>query len=136
MSQIGQDEESFYQYAMQLFSNAGHVAISNPVFTNHSPEQVVYFDYRSDISLTSEQRSMLRTFNSVSCLFSVNECIFMSVNLLVNQNKRSQAAHDIHTLLHPIIGAKGTICLSIGMTSYYSHSWVMVSAVSSRIGIP
>lgn len=111
MSQIGQDEESFYLYAMQLFSKAGHVATSTPVFTNHSPEQVVYFDYRSDISLTREQRSMLRDFNSVSCLFSVNECIFMSVNLLVGHNKRSQAAHDIHTLLHPIIGAKGTICL-------------------------
>ena len=80
-------------------------------FINHSPEQFAYFDNRTDVSLTREQRSLFKAFNNVSRLFSVNRCVFFSINLLTSKVNRSQAAHDIHTMIHPVVEADGTICL-------------------------
>lgn len=105
------DGEVFYLYAMDLFSKAGHVFTSVPEFVNHSPEQFVYFDNRSDVALSREQRALFRVFNNVSRLFSVNNCTFFSINLLTTRESRSQTAHDIHMTIHPITGAVGTICL-------------------------
>ena len=72
---------------------------------------VAYFDNRTDVSLTREQRSLFKAFNNVSRLFSVNRCVFFSINLLTSKVNRSQAAHDIHTMIHPVVEADGTICL-------------------------
>lgn len=90
---------------------SSHVATLKPEFINHSPEQFAYFDNRTDVSLTREQRSLFKAFNNVSRLFSVNRCVFFSINLLTSKVNRSQAAHDIHTMIHPVVEADGTICL-------------------------
>ena len=111
MFQLDYDGEYFYKYAMELFSRAGHVFTSFPEFVNHSPEQFVFFDNKSDIVLSRDQRMLFRVFNNVSRLFTANSCAFFSINLLTAPKGRSQVAHDIHTLIHPIIGAEGTICL-------------------------
>ena len=111
MSPIEHDEEKFYTYAMELFLKAGHVATSEPEFINHSPEQFLYFDNKRDIPFSREQRAMFRVFRNISRLFSANGCIFFSINLLTTRSNRSQAAHDIHTMVHPVIEADGTICL-------------------------
>ena len=111
MPQIDHDGESFYLYAMQLFSKAGHVAAAEPEFANHFPEQFLSFDSHADISLSKEQRLMFNAFNNTSRLFTVNDCTFLSVNLLTTKSDRSQAAHDIHTMLHPFIGTNGSVCL-------------------------
>lgn len=103
--------EDFYKCAMELFSNAGHISTLEPEFFNHSPEQFIYFDNKSEISLSQNQREMFKLFNNVSRLFSVNDCVFFSINLLTAQRYRSQAAHDLHTMMHPLIEADGTICL-------------------------
>lgn len=103
--------ETNYTYAMELFFKTGHVATLKPEFINHSPEQFAYFDNRTDVSLTREQRSLFKAFNNVSRLFSVNRCVFFSINLLTSKVNRSQAAHDIHTMIHPVVEADGTICL-------------------------
>ena len=103
--------EELYTYAMGLFFKAGHVATLKPEYINHSPEQFMYFDNRTDVVLTREQRGMFKAFNNVSRLFTVNQCAFFSINLLTTKTNRSQAAHDIHTMIHPIIKANGTICL-------------------------
>lgn len=103
--------EKLYTYAMELFFKTGHVATLKPEFINHSPEQFAYFDNRTDVSLTREQRSLFKAFNNVSRLFSVNRCVFFSINLLTSKVNRSQAAHDIHTMIHPVVEADGTICL-------------------------
>lgn len=105
------DGENFYIYAMELFSKAGHVFTSVPEIINHSPEQFCYFDNKSDIVLSQDQRAMFQSFNNVSRLFSYNRCVFLSLNLLTTKRNRSQMAHDIHMMLHPIIGMDGTICL-------------------------
>ena len=111
MLRLDYNGEVFYKYAMDLFYKAGHVFTSTPEFFNHSPEQFVYFDNRSDVALSREQRALFRVFNNVSRLFSVNDCVFFSVNLLTNRESRSQTAHDIHMMIHPITGSIGTICL-------------------------
>lgn len=111
MSNQKEAGEKLYTYAMELFFKAGHAATSEPEFINHSPTQFVYFDNKSDVDLSREQRNLLGTFNNVSRLFSVNGCVFFSINLLSSQANRSQIAHDIHTMIHPIVDADGTICL-------------------------
>lgn len=111
MSFLECDGESFYTYAMKLFFKAGHVTTSEPKFVNHSPEQFVYFDNPSVVSLSPYQRSLFKMFNNISCLFLVNDCTFLSMSLLTARGNRSQAACDIHTMLHPIVGTDGTICL-------------------------
>ena len=111
MSFLEHDGESFYTYAMELFFKAGHVTAYEPKFANHSSERFVYFDNPGGVSLSPYQRSLFKMFDNVSHLFSANECAFFSVNLLTTRGKRSQVACDIHTMLHPIVGADGTICL-------------------------
>ena len=103
--------ERFFEYALEIFSRAGHAVTTNPVFANHSAERFVYFDCEQELSLSKNQRELLRLFNNVSRLFSFNNCTFFSIVLLTRKMDRSQAAHDIHTLLHPGTGAKGTVCI-------------------------
>ena len=111
MSYIDCAGELFYSYAMELFFKAGHVSTFEPEFINHSPEQFVYFDNKSDIAISREQRGLLKIFDNVSRLFTNNGCAFFSINLLTTRSNRSQAAHDIHIMIHPIVGSAGTICL-------------------------
>jgi hypothetical protein len=105
------EAETFYTYAMELFSSAGHVATSKPEFINHSPERFAYFDNKHNVSLTREQRDMFREYNNISRLFSANGCVFFSINLLSNRLHRSQVAHNIHTTIHPLVGSSASICL-------------------------
>ena len=103
--------ESFYQFAMALLMEAGHVFTSTPEFYNHSPERFAYFDNKSDVSLSPTNRALLKHFNNISRLFTVNGCAFYSINLFTRRSERSELAHNIHTMLHPIIDADGTIFL-------------------------
>lgn len=111
MSLLESNGEDFYWYAMDYFFHAGHAATSEPEYRNHSPEQFVYFDNTSDLSLSQKQRALLGAFHHVSRLFSFNGCVFLSINLLTERKTRSQTAHDIHTMIHPIIESSGSVCL-------------------------
>lgn len=103
--------ESFYQFAMALFMEAGHVFTSTPEYHNHSAERFAYFDNKTDASFSPMERALLKRFNNVSRLFTVNECVFLSVNLLTVRSERSVLAHKVHVMLHPIVETKGTICI-------------------------
>lgn len=111
MSHSDLDGNIFYRFAMNLFYSAGHVFTSSPEFINHSPKQFVYFDNRTDIALSLTQRELFQLFNNISRLFSINNCIFFSIDLLTTKSNRSQVAHDIHMMIHSITESKGTICL-------------------------
>lgn len=102
--------ESFYQFAMALFMEAGHVFTSTPEYNNHSAERFAYFDNKSDASLSPTERALLKRFNNVSRLFTVNDCAFFSINLFSTRSERSELAHNIHIMLHPLVDTKGTIC--------------------------
>lgn len=103
--------EHFYLYAMELFMKTGHVAACVPEFVNRSPEQFIYLDNKSDISLSSNQRAMFSMFNNISRLFTFNSCAFFSINLLTTKSERSQIAHDIHAMIHPMIGSDASVCV-------------------------
>ena len=111
MSRLEYDEDGFYLYAMELFTMTGHSTSSVPLFANHSPEQFVYLDNHSYVSLSRDQRLMFGAFRNISKLFAYNECSFYSIILLTATSERSQIAHNIHTMLYPFMDSKGTICL-------------------------
>lgn len=110
MSLLEYDEEIFYTYAMKLLSSSGHVATSEPKFSNHLPEQFLFFDNKAGVSLSPNQRAMFKMFSCISHLFSVHGCAFFSMNLLTTKKNRSQVAYDLHTMIHPFVGTDGTIC--------------------------
>jgi hypothetical protein len=103
--------EIFYLYAMKLFFKAGHVSTLEPVFANHSPERFFYFDNKTIISLSEDQRALFRSLDNISLLFSQNGSSFFSIDLQTEKSGRGQLAHDIHEMIHPIVGSDGTICL-------------------------
>lgn len=104
--------ELFYEYAIALFVEAGHIDSTEPEFSNHSAERFVYFDFGDkSVSLSSSQRDLLGSFDNVSRLFTANGCEFFSINLSTMPRYRSAVAHDIHTMIHPLSGAQGTIVL-------------------------
>ena len=103
--------ESFYQFAMTLFIEAGHVFTSIPEYHNHTAEQFIYFDNNTDTSLSPPERALLKHFNNVSRLFTVNECAFFSINLFTMRSERSILAHKVHSMLHPMVASNGTICI-------------------------
>ena len=112
VSRLEHDGEGFYMYAMELFSKAGHIAVSEPEFINHSPEQFLYFDNKSDVSFSRSQRAMFHTFNHISRLFRSHDCVFFSLNLLTMKSERSQVAYNIHAMIHSVVQeGDATICV-------------------------
>lgn len=101
--------ESFYRYTMALFFEAGHIFTPIPEYYNHSAEQFAYFDNKAGVSLSLNDRTLLKRFNNVSRLFTINKCVFFSINLVSMRSERSEYAHSIHSMLHPSIDADGTI---------------------------
>ena len=121
MLESNEMNESFVRFAMKLFADAGHVDAPMPVFINHSPEQVVFFDNNVSISLSIAERQSLKCFRDVSHLFTINgECFkkysrdhiaFYSMELICNKATRSQISCDIHKLLHSIAKIDATVLL-------------------------
>lgn len=109
MSGTTHDGEQFYKDCMERLYTAGHVFTLEPLFYNHSSEEFVYFDCAEAVSLTRDQRKLLQQFNNISKLITTNGCTFLSINLLCSRKHRSQVAHDIHTMLNPVIGTQGSI---------------------------
>lgn len=107
--------EYFYKYVLELFRDAGYTNQYNPIYINHSSEQVVYFDVEETVYLTSTQRKYIKNFNNVSYLFNIVDNIqkkiaFYSLELK-NIDQRSQCACDVHDLLHSIIKVDASVLL-------------------------
>lgn len=111
MFSLDYDGCRFYERAMELFFEAGHAVTLKPEFINHTAEQIVYFDGDRDAFITKEQRQLLPLFNNISKLFTFNDCVFFSINLLSAQRYRSQTAHDIHVMIHTVMKKKGSVCI-------------------------
>ncbi len=116
------DNEQFYKYAMELFYKAGHIFTMTPEFFNHSSDRFMYFDIGVDIYLSNDQRSLLREFDNVSRLFSTNDCVFFSMNIISSKIERSQVAYGIHTMIQSLVSdAVGTVCI------FKNDDYVMLS---------
>ena len=102
--------EMFYQYVQQLCIRTGHTLVTVPIYANHTPEQFFYLDNHTELSLTQSERALFTSFYNVSLLFCANDCWFISANLFTERSMRSQLAHDVHTLIHMIMGANASVC--------------------------
>lgn len=126
----GPEPELFCDYAMSLFVQAGHIeGDQKPAFRNHSAEELIYFDIEhQSISLSNSQRSILTSFNNVSRLFTLEGCVFYSINLVSLPKQRSRLAYDVHNLIHPLTRASGTIivflhdgCVMLSFMGFRHH---------------
>lgn len=112
---------NFYEIAMALFCNAGHAVTAEPIYINHSPEQVVYFDSGVDAYLSCQQRATIHTVANISHLFDIHgdcfckksdvTCCFYSIELMTTCSFRSQAAYDAHIALIPFLSGDINIIL-------------------------
>jgi len=113
--------EGLYLFAMRLFQATGLAITSDPLFYNHTPEQIIYFDTDRDISLSQAQRRMLNNVTNISHLFNIDAEIFdssasdsigfYSIELMSSKKYRSQLAYDIHGLLRHAFSGAGNIVL-------------------------
>jgi hypothetical protein len=126
-------DDDFCQYALNFFVESGHADSSAPVFDNHTSEQFVFFDNRSDYSLSDNELSLLKVFQNIAYLFSLGDNVFekrsgkqvnfYSIELNCSKGSRSQAAFEIHEMLHPLINAYASVIL------FRWENYVMLSII-------
>ncbi|MGI6462136.1 MAG: hypothetical protein ACOX04_00680 [Candidatus Scatomorpha sp.] len=114
-------DDFLYLLALKFFCESGHTDVSEAVFANHTPEQVVYFDSGMDISLSRTQRDILKNVTNISHIFDIKDVVFeepetgsvsfYSIELLSTKQCRSQDAYDTHCLLRTIFAEVGSIIL-------------------------
>lgn len=125
----------FYKYALNLFIEAGHTASAQPIFSNHSIKDILYFDHNRNIAFSNIEREMLNSATNISWLFVVdgeslgvqtNDCIvFYSVILVVSESTRNQVIYDIHQRLHLVFDKPYSIIM------FYANDEVMLSLCKS-----
>lgn len=103
--------ENFFEYALSLFVQSGHTDSDKPEFENHSTKHFVYLDCDKNISLSDKQRNLIKMFDNISRLFTFKKVSFLSINLLTTRSYRSQAAHNIHTLIQSVVNDHAIICI-------------------------
>lgn len=128
----GADDE-FCQYALSLFVESGHADSTSPAFDNHTPEQFVFFDNKSDQSLSDNELSLFKIFQNISYLFALGDDVFekksgqqvnfYSIELNCSRGSRSQSAFEIHEMLHQIINVYATVIL------FRWENYVMLSII-------
>lgn len=128
----GADGE-FWLYALSLFVESGHTDSTSPDFDNHTPEQFVFFDNKSDQSLSDNELSLFKIFQNISYLFALGDDVFekksgqqvnfYSIELNCSKGSRSQSAFEIHEMLHPIINVYATVIL------FKWENYVMLSII-------
>lgn len=128
----GADDE-FCQYALSLFVESGHADSTSPAFDDHTPEQFVFFDNKSDQSLSDNELSLFKIFQNISYLFALGDDVFekksgqqvnfYSIELNCSKGSRSQSAFEIHEMLHPIINVYATVIL------FRWENYVMLSII-------
>jgi len=114
-------KDDLYLLALELFQSSGYAVTSDVVFSNHSPEQVVYFDSKIDIYLSQVQRDMLKSITNISHLFNIDAGTFYlskedsvgfySIEIIGSKRYRSQIAYDTHCVLKPTLSGKGNVIL-------------------------
>ena len=110
-----------WQYGMEIFKELGYTDSKTPEYMNHTSKQAIYFDMTKDISLSRYQRGLLKHFTNVSRLFTISaedlassgweSIAFYSIDLLVSQQLRSEAAVEIHSLVQKVSDTPATVCL-------------------------
>lgn len=100
----------FYNEALNLLHLAGHTSTTIPIYVNHTFRQAIYFDTTKTLSTEAVLSGLDKTATNISHLFNLGNELFesvigdtigyYSVEIESNLEDRSQAAYDIHRLLH------------------------------------
>lgn len=114
-------KDDLYLLALELFQASGYAVTSEVIFSNHSPEQVIYFDSGADIYISKTERNMLKDITNISYLFNIgvdsfdlskeDSVGFYSIEIVGSKRYRSQIAYDTHCILKPFLSGKGNIIL-------------------------
>lgn len=114
-------KNDLYLYAIELFQASGNAATSDVIFTNHTPEQFVYFDCQEEVAFSQLQRKMINNVSCISHLFDIQDETFdrqgygsigfYSMEMLCSKSLRSQTAYDIHCLFQRVFPTKASIIL-------------------------
>lgn len=114
-----QTGEGFCYEALNLLRLARHTSTIAPIYINHTFKQVVYFDTNKTLSTDAALSGLDITAINISHLFNLGNELFeselgdkigyYSVEIVSNLEGRSQAAYDIHRLLHATFGESNTV---------------------------
>lgn len=117
-----QTNERFYDEVLNLLRFAGHTNATMPIYINHTFKQVVYFDTNKLLSTDAALSGLDITAINISHLFNLGNELFesefpdkkigyYSVEIVSSIEDRSQAAYDIHRLLHPTFDESDTVMI-------------------------
>jgi len=116
---VFQTNERFYDEVLNLLRFAGHTNTTVPIYINHTFKQVVYFDTNKILSTDVALSGLDIIAINISHLFNLENELFeselqdkigyYSVEIVSSLEDRSQAAYDIHRLLHPTFEEISTV---------------------------
>lgn len=113
-------EADFYNYALNMFREAGHADCSMPIYANHTLKQAVYLDSTHTQLLDEDEKEVLKAAYNISHLFELDYRVFdkghkkisyYSMVLDCSKNVRSQTANNIHKAIHRTFDADASIVL-------------------------
>ncbi len=97
-------DDQFYSIAMSFFVEAGHISTYEPEYFNLNTDQIILDKDKYDTA-------SLDLFDNLSLLFVIRQCMFFSAELLSDRKHRSQAARDVHGLIHSLIEMDASVCV-------------------------
>ena len=113
-------EADFYNYALDMFREAGHADCRMPLYANHTLKQAVYLDSTHTQLLDEDEKEVLKAAYNISHLFDLDykvfdkgnkEISYYSIVLDCSKDVRSQTANNIHKAIHRTFGVDASIVL-------------------------
>ena len=113
-------EADFYNYALNMFSEAGHADCRMPIYANHTLKQAVYLDSSHAQLLDEDEKEILKSAYNISHLFNLDHNVFdkgykkvayYSVVLDCSKSVRSRTANNIHKVIHRTFDTDASIVL-------------------------
>ena len=113
-------EADFYNYALNMFREAGHADCIMPLYANHTLKQAVYLDSTHTQLLDEDEKEILKAAYNISHLFDLDYKVFdkghkkisyYSIVLNCSKDVRSQTANNIHKAIHRTFGVDASIVL-------------------------
>lgn len=113
-------EADFYNYALNMFREAGHADCRMPIYANHTLKQAVYLDSVHTQFFEDDEKEILKAAYNISHLFNLDRRVFdrghkkiayYSIVLDCLKEDRSQTANNIHKTIHRTFDADASIVL-------------------------
>lgn len=134
----GEYETDFYNYALNMFREAGHADSTMPIYSNHTLKQAVYLDSPRAQLLDEDEKEILTAAYNISHLFNLGRSVFdkgykqvayYSIVLDCSENERSRTANSIHKTIHRAFNVDASIIL------FLLNGYIMLSIVTDSNNI-